>query len=142
MKNLLLAVCVLGLSLLGNKSFAIEGKWFYGAVVTNPTSSTVLATTGAIPASGSVSSPASANYLVGLYMYCSVTQTYQLEVLNASAVVQSIIPFVCSSTQVNVVPSGEISFPIQDGWTIEVVPASSFTGFGSAQIFYAKQSVN
>jgi hypothetical protein len=129
------------LLLFSTNAFAIEGSWYYGAVVTNPTTSTVFTTSGALPASGSVATPPTAYYLVGMFLYCSVATTYEVQVVNSSSVVTATVPFACSSTQPNVIPSGEISFPIQDGWTIQVVPSAGFTGFGSANLFMAKQSI-
>ena len=119
----------------------VEGTWIYGAPVTNPTGSTVFVT-ATIPASGSVASPPNANYLVGVWLYCSIQETYEIQVLNASSVVQATIPLVCSATQPNIILPPDISFPIQDGWKIQIIPAVGFTGSGSAQLFYAKQSIN
>ena len=67
---------------------ANSGTWSYGAVVTNPTSSTVFVTF-TVPTSGSSATPPSANYVVGGFFYCSVVETYEIQVLNASSVVQS-----------------------------------------------------
>lgn len=129
--------------LLSLNAQAYTGVWKYGATVTNPTTSTVFVSV-TMPTSGSNASPPSANYVVGVFLYCSIQETYEIQVLNASAVVQSTIPIVCSATQPNVVQpgGGHISFPIQDGWTVQIIPAAAFTGFGSAQLFYAIEGLN
>jgi hypothetical protein len=127
--------------LLVSNAFAYKGVWSYGAVQTNPTTSTVFVS-ATLPASGSTASPGSANYAVGMHLYCSIQETYLLEVFNASAVLQTTIPYVCSATAPNIIPTMNVSFPIQDGWTIKIVPAVGFTGSGSAQLFYAIESLN
>ena len=134
----------LAVLLLSINCFAFTGFWKYGAVITNPTTSTVFATTGALPSTGSSATPPSANYVVGAMTYCSVNETYEIQVLNASSVVTATVPIPCSSTSTNMVQpgGGNISFPIQDGWTVQVIPAVGFTGFGSAQLFYAIEGVN
>jgi hypothetical protein len=139
MKKLFIAG-LLVLALVQNAS-AVQGVWSYGAVVTNPTTSTVF-TTVALPTSGSVASPPTANYFVGAFLYCSVAATYQLQVLDASSVLQATVPFVCSTTGPNIIPAGTISYAIQDGWKIQIIPSAGFTGFGSAQLFYAVESIN
>jgi hypothetical protein len=122
-------------------ALAYKGVWNYGAVQTNPTTSTVFVS-ATLPASGSTNSTPSANYAVGFHLYCSIQETYLLEVFNASAVLQTTIPYVCSASQPNVIPAMNVSFPIQDGWTIKIVPSVGFTGSGSAQLFYSIESLN
>jgi hypothetical protein len=132
---------LLSLLLICSNAMALVGTWKSGSVVTNPTSATVFVSV-TLPASGSKASPASGNYKVGLWLYCSVAETYELQVLNASSVVQATIPIACSASQPNFIPAMDISFPIQDGWIIQVIPAVGFTGSGSAQLFYALEGLN
>jgi hypothetical protein len=132
---------IFSLLLIPQNIFGLAGTWKSGAVVTNPTSATVFVS-ALLPASGSHASPPSANYWVGIQLYCSIQETYELQVLNASQVVQVTIPYVCSATQPNQIPPTQISFPIQDGWTLQIIPAVGFTGSGSAQIFYAIETLN
>jgi hypothetical protein len=137
MKNFIIGIILL----LSCNCFAYKGVWIYGAVQTNPTTSTVFASV-TLPASGSTNSTPSANYAVGMHLYCSIQETYLLEVFNSSAVLQTTIPYVCSAAMPNIIPTMDVSFPIQDGWTIKIVPSTGFTGSGSAQLFYAIESLN
>jgi len=137
MKNLIV-ILIFFLSL---NAFAFTGQWVYGPSKSNPTTSTVMVTT-TFPASGSTASPPSANYVVGLLLYCSVNATYQLNVLNQSSVIVATVPFSCSSTQINQWQSGRNAFPIQDGYTLQILPAAGFTGFGSANLFYSIEGIN
>jgi hypothetical protein len=132
------------LFLLSGSAFAFTGIWSYGAVVSNPLSSTVFNSV-TLPSSGSSASPPSANYVVGIDMYCSLAETYIFQVINSSSVVIASIPQPCCATcgaAANSKPATLTSFLIQDGWKIQIIPQAGFTGFGSAQIYYAIEGLN
>src|SRR5271165_1951518 len=93
MMTLLLILSIL----VGSPVQAGDGVWNYGPVVTSPTGGTVFVTTGAIPATGSVKSPPTGNYLLGASLYCSVNATYNLIVLDSTMTQKALIPKNCSS---------------------------------------------
>jgi hypothetical protein len=123
-------------------AFALPGTAVVGTNTTNPGALATLVTV-TLPASGSSASPASANYTVKLWYSCSVAASYELLIQNASGTTMSTVILPCSTGLLNQVDPGPMmTFPIQDGWKLNVTNINAFTGTGQASIFYAKETLN
>lgn len=123
-------------------AFSFIGQSVIGSITSNPGTSAVLASTGALPSTGSHAATPSANYMLGFVWACSVAETYEFQILNASSVVQSSVLLPCVPNTLNLWDSAQVSFPIADGYTVRVINLTSFTGTGQATILYAIETVN
>jgi hypothetical protein len=119
----------------------MTGTGIVGTTTQNPTTNQVMVTV-TLPASGSNASPPSANYLVNLKWYSSVAATYLYQVLNASNSVLATITLPAPANNRSAYDTNQISFKIPDGYTLQIICASSFTGFGQAEIYYAIETLN
>jgi hypothetical protein len=114
--------------------------------VTNPGALATIVTTPALN-SGSTNGTPSANWVVSVQYYCSVSATLEILTLNASnaTVATTVVPCNVPTGGVGgggVFTTGENTFSIPQGFKISVVNVSVIVGTVQATIYYALQSVN
>lgn len=123
-------------------AFALPGTAVVGSNTTNPGALATLVT-ATIPASGSTNPTPSANYQVKIWWTCSVTATYEMLIQNSGGTTMTTIILPCQANVFNQAdPGAMMTFPIQDGWKLNITNINSFTGTGQASIFYAKETLN
>lgn len=141
MKNLLRLYYILSLLLIGNNCWAITGADSAGQIIVNPTSNAVLTTTAALNSTSINASP-SANWVVALWWTCSVSTTYEYQVLNTSStsVYNMLLPCTAGTWQQATVPG--MSFSVPNGYKLQIISLTGFTGSAQASIFYGMENQN
>lgn len=137
MKTLLALLCLFSSS----SAFAITGLDSAGAIVVNPAANAVLTTTQALNSNSTNGTP-SANWTVTLWWTCSVSTTYEYQVLNLSSVsvYNMLLPCTAGSWQQASVPG--MSFSVPNGYKLQIIALSGFTGSAQASILYGMENQN
>jgi hypothetical protein len=135
MRFIFIAAFLFGWSL---NAHALVGISTNPSIKTNPTANLVMAQTAAL---NSPTGSASANWQVVIWWTCSVSATYQYQVMNGASVVAS-IPFPCIANTFQEATVPGMSFGIPSGYTLEMINVNGFTGTGSVEIYTALEGYN
>jgi hypothetical protein len=122
----------LALFLCSLNALAFPGSANIGAVATNPSNGTVLATSGSL-SSGCASG--TGIYKVKVFASSSAAATFDLQSIFSGSPVSHIYLMTPAQGSVNLEP--EISFAVPDAITLSVVNVGSITGTVQVNLFWA-----
>lgn len=143
MKLIYIILCLLFcIQCLGDGT--VPGTGTSPTTVTNPSANSVIVTT---PALTSGSAAGSANWVISVQYYCSVSATFSIQTVNASGSVVATTVVPCN------VPSGGaggggifavpmIAFALPQSYKMQVSNVTAVTGTVQATIYYALASTN
>jgi hypothetical protein len=139
MNKILLSLLLLIAGL--NNAFAISGVDSAGSIVVNPAANAVLTTTAALNSNSTNASP-SANWVVNMWWTCSVSTTYEYQVLNTSSAVVYNMLLPCTAGNWQQASAPGMSFSVPNGFKLQIIALSGFTGNAQASILYGMENQN
>jgi hypothetical protein len=124
----------------------IVGTGTAGTLTTNPAAAAILVTSPALT-SNSVNASPSANWIIVVQYYCTVSALFDIQTVNTSSVVVAHTFVPCNLPTGGVGGGGifnvtNIAFSIPQSYKMQVANVNAMTGQAQASIYYALQNQN